>query len=264
MKLIVCIFVFILTSGYAQLPSQELALENQRFIDIIGGLSSLTNQLVESVKQALRDLVNQTANWIQNEIYTIDKAIQDGINAFNQYVENVLTIVNQQIKPCLAGAKEKVESIKEETKQSISTCHQQGLFKLMSIQDDIENYREINNSAIGNAFVFIQSCLNQPNFGEKIKCAVDASRNVSKTVEVLRENISETSHKIAAKIRGAVAETQKCVATAIRNGHQSIEDILDEVRECFTSTESSSGETSTQRSSEEGSGSDHQEFVFLW
>lgn len=267
MKLVflLCV-IFVARCSSSIAVEQQVALENQRFIDIIGGLSSLVGQLIESIKQALRDLVNQTGKWVQNEIATVEKAIAEGINAFNQYVKNVHELLNGVIKPCIEEVPEKIQKVKNATTDAVQECHQAGLAKLMSLQDDVLKYQQVNQNAIGASYMHIQTCFNAPNFGDKVICAVNAARNVSDTVEVLRENIVNTSAIISAKVKSAAVETHQCVSEKLKEGKQKIEEILNEARECLKETTTRVPAPSTTIDDSEGSGSDtdNKEFIFLW
>lgn len=128
-------------------------------------------------------------------------------------------LINNQIKPCLEEVPEKIRNATIETAIAIRTCHEDGQSKLSLIQQDIKNYRDTKQSAINGAFAYIQSCSDesdQPDFGDKIKCAIDASRNISSTVKVLQENISSTTEIISSRIRNSLAETREFVATAFK------------------------------------------------
>jgi Protein of unknown function (DUF725) len=268
MKAIFLICVILATHcSTTVVEEQQIAIENQRFIDIFGGLSSLISQLIESIKQALRDLVNQTGKWIQNEISTIEKAIADGFNAFNQYIKNVQELLNGVIKPCIEEVPEKIKKVKNETITEVQKCQQTGLAKLMALQNDVLEYQKVNQAAVGASYAHIQACFSAPNFGDKVICAVNAARNVSDTVEVLRQNIVNTSATISAKVKAAALETHECVSNKLKEGQQKIEGILNEARECLAQTTTTPPEvTTTIDGSSEGSGADHDtnEFIFLW
>lgn len=269
MKLILLVFlVFASTcsSNFVAVDEQRVALENERFLDIVGGLSSLVSQLIASVKQALRDLVNLTGTWIHKEVATIESVIKEGIKSFNDYIKNVEKLINETIKPCIAGVPLKIETIKNDTIDGVKQCQQAGLAQLMSIQYDVQRYQEETQKAIGASYSHIQACFSAPNFGDKVICAVNAARNVTDTVEVLRVNIAQLTSTVSEKIKSTAVQTHQCVSSKLKQGHQKIEEVLKEARECLKQTTTQVPEQTTSNDdSSEGSGSDTNagEFIFL-
>lgn len=248
MKFLIILLVFLGTqsSAFSTLtPSQQqVAIDNQRFFDILSGISSVINQLIESGKRALDNFCNQTQNLIENEASIIENAYTNGINAFNEYVAQVQAEADQ-IQPCIEDIPEKIQNVREETRAAIKKCLENGRAQLQSIRDDIDNYRKINHEAIAGVQTFIEECVNRPSFGDKIKCAVDASRNISATVEVFRDNIENTKNIVVQKIREASASTHECIAQQIMNGQTKIKEILEEARQCLDDAKSTVQDQST-------------------
>lgn len=226
----------------------QVEVENQRSFDIIGGFLAVVNQLIATMTKALEDVEIKTRNWIQKEIGKIENAVANSINDFNQYIEQVKAELNalmNNLNPCLEEVPEKIRNAKNETAIEIKACHEDGLSKLSQIQQDIKNYRDTKQAAINGAISYIQSCSDQPDFGDKIKCAVDASRNISSTVRVLQENIASTSEIISGRIRNALAENHECVARALQAGQLKIQVILEEARQCLEDLNTSTTEPTT-------------------
>lgn len=239
MKLIIVLMIATLSLTYCTPTGtqQQFAKENQRFFDILSGIGGVINQLVESVNSSLNNLWGQTQTWIQNEISEVENAIANGITAFNQYIaqaqEEMDALINGQVVPCLNGVIERIQLARDETTNAINICHANGRDKLSTISQDIENYQKTKRESIEGMQAFIQFCVNEPSFGDKIKCAVDASRNISSTIGVLRENIANTTTIINAKINQVAQETHECVANELRQGQEKIQVILEDVRQCL-------------------------------
>lgn len=250
------------SSDFVAVEDQRVALENQRFLDIVGGLSSLVGQLIESVKQALRDLVSQTGVWIHKEIATIQNAIKEGIKGFNDYIKSVEKLINDTIKPCFEAVPEKVEKIRNATHEGVQNCLQSGLAQLMSIQHDVQDYKEVNQKAVEASYSHIQACFSAPNFGDKVICAVNASRNITATVELLRVNIANLSTTVSEKVKSSATQTHSCVTSKLKEGRQKIEQVISEARECLKQTTTQKPDETTD---DDGSGADpdNVEFIFL-
>lgn len=233
----------------------QVEVENQRIFDIIGEFLAVISQLIATVTKALEDVEMKTEKWIQEEISEIENAIANSIKAFNQYIEQLQAeldaLINNQIKPCLEEIPEKIKNATIETAIAIRTCHDQS--KLSLIQQDIKNYRNTKQAAINGALSHIYLCSDQPDFGDKIKCAVDASRNISSTVRVLHENIANTTEIILGQIKSALAESHECVAAALQAGQLKIQKILKEARQCLedpNTTESTAASEDVQSTAE--------------
>lgn len=231
---------------------QQTASDNERFLDIISGITAVVNQLIESVTIAFNDSAVEMTNLIQSEVLKIQNTLTNSIIAFNQYIEQSLVeldaLIQEQIKPCLQNTQENIENVKENTKIAVEACQENGESKLSSIQLDIKAYEETNQRAVDAMSASIQSCVNETNFGDKIKCAVDASRNISSNVQIIRKNIANTTSLVLTEIREAVVETHECIANAIRDGHADVNQILVEARQCL--------EEATETSTNEGTTSD--------
>lgn len=230
---------------------QQVTAHNERFSDIASGIIGLVNQLIESVSQAFNSFVVQTTNWIQNELLEIENALASGVIAFNNYIEQVYAelkeLIEEQIVPCLEHVPENIEKVREETRIAVEACREDGKMKLSAVRQDMENYRVINQLEVDGMSAYIHSCVDQPNLGDKIKCAVDAARNISASVSVIRENIANTSEIISAKIRSAVQETHECIAAAISDGRAKIHQIFQEAQQCLEAAR----ETSSQATASE-------------
>lgn len=213
----------------------QVEVENQRSFDIIDGFLAVVSQLIATVTKALEDVEIKTRNWIQEEIGKIENAVANSINDFNEYIEQVkaeLDDLMNNLNLCFEEVPEKIRNAKNETAIEIKACHEDGLSKLSQIQQDIKNYRDTKQAAINGAISYIQSCSDEPDFGDKIKCAVDASRNISSTVRVLQENIANTTEIISGRIKNALAENHECVTTALQAGQLKIQNILEDTRQC--------------------------------
>ena len=259
MKFAVVLLIIVGSTFCGAISQKQVAIENERFFYLIGGISSMINQLIESVKAALNGLVVQTQTWIQNEIKTIEDIITNGINSFNQYIKDIKAelevLVNEQLKPCLQEFRENIKAVEEETKREIKNCRDNGWKNLKTIQEDVENYKMIHHEAVQNLADFIDSCKNQPNFGDKIKCAVDASRLISTTIGVLRENIKTTTQIVSEKIKITVFQTRECIAEQLKNGQFLVQEIFEETRRCLkdgstTTTETPETESTTTSEAE--------------
>lgn len=253
--LIVSLAIF--GSSFCATIDSRKEIENERFLDIVLGISSVVNQLIDSVKHDLNNLVAQTSKWIQSEVREIETTLATGIIAFQQYIEQVYTelevLIDEQIWPCLENIPEGIENVREQTLVAAENCQENGESKLSSIQLDVESYRESNQQSVEGMSAFIQACRNQANLGDQIKCAVDASRNISSSIGVLRENLANTTEIVSAKLESAVRETRECIATASRDGQANIQRLFEEARECLeTATETSSQPTAFESTNEEG------------
>lgn len=248
MKFIIILLIFVGSTFCEIVDPQQVAIEDQRFVEIVSGISAVINQLIDSIKAALNDLADQTKNWIRNELAAYEKATASVIDSFNEYTRKVKAeleaLVNEQIKPCLEGLPQKIKAVEEETKQALKVCRRNGWSNLQTIKDDVANYRAIKQEAVTGMTAFIQSCANESSFSEKIKCTVEASRNVSRTAGVLRENIANTTAIVSAKIRTTVSKTHDCCVGVLRNSQREIQEIMEEARQCLE--DASSTETPIQ------------------
>lgn len=235
MKFTIILLIFA-SSTFCQ-TFERNPIENQRFLDTLKGLSAVMNQLLESVKTALSGLVIQTQNWIENQLNEIGKVIANGLLAFNQYIQQMESeleaLVNGQIKPCLVGLPEKIKDVQKKTKEAVEVCQNNGWTNFQTIKQDILDYRKTNQEQIQYMANFINSCVNEHNFVDKIKCALQAAQNVSQTVGALRENIASTTYIVATKIQTTVSITYQCIESQLRLGQEQIEGILEEARQCL-------------------------------
>lgn len=232
---------------------QKVSIEAKSFDGVISTLNAMISQLVASVQYAWENVVSQTQSWIQNEINQIEDAIVNGRNAFLQYVQQVEaeldSLINDQVRPCLADVPDKIKTVRNETELAVEQCRETGRSHLAAIEEDVVKYREVNQAAIEGVFAYIQSCANQPNPGDKIKCAVDAARNISSTVEVVRENIANTSKTVSATIRSVILDTHECIACELRIGREKVQEILEEARNCLEEAASSTASTTSVENS---------------
>lgn len=238
MKVLTILLIFSVAFVHGNpLIRQQSAVDNERINGVVTGVNALVSQLIESVKYSLSNLKAQTESWIQNEGREVVQSMENGVIAFNQYVQQVQAqleaLINDQLKPCLEGIPEEIRAVHEETRSRIQTCQENGWSQLSLIEEDIENYRNINQEAAEGVVEFIQTCGNLTDVGDKIKCAVDAARNITNTIRVIRENIVNTSTIVSAKIRSAVTETHECISVEQQNGHQKIQAIFEEARQCL-------------------------------
>lgn len=235
MKILLVFLVFSVAFVHCEpLYRRQSAAENERFVNIFGALTSVVHQLGESVKNALNALKAQTESWIQKAILDLTNSVENAINAFVKQAHDELNaIINGQIKPCLGDVPDKVKIAIEETHLAIRVCHKNGWSKLSSIQEDINNYKNTNQKAVEGVIASIHSCVEEPDFGEKIKCAVDAARQISGALVVIRENIASTSTLVSTKIQEAVAEAYMCETMEIQTGQQKTESIFEDARKCI-------------------------------
>lgn len=239
-----------LDSQKFDIPTEVAEFVASQKFGILTGIAQLVHQIVEGVKNSLDDFAAQTQDWIQNQISVIEDAIVSSADAFNEYIQEVQrqidSLVNGQLRPCLDGITEKIENVRQETKAARDNCREEGWSMLLSIQEDVDNYRQVNQELFNGTLHYIAACANQPNIGDAIKCAVDASRNISRSVAIFRENLRETTIVISEKFRTAAAETHECISSANAEGKQRIRDILDEARQCLEDATSSTNVPSNE------------------
>lgn len=229
-----CTFLAILLCSVAVVDSAATpSTDNQKFIGIVNGLNVIAGQLIESVKNSLGELSVQTQNWIQNVTEEVESFIANSIYTFDQYIEEMQQQINEEIEPCLEDACEKIKNVKAEASGTIDACRSEGYLKLSTIREDIENYRQLNQKTFEGMVTFIQSCHEQPSFGDKIKCAVDASRNISSSVTVFQENVHNTTISVGETIRSSAEETHECIWAAVADAKSRIQIIIEEARQCL-------------------------------
>lgn len=220
------------------LSRQQSAVENERAFNILELFNTVISGLVESVKDALIKMRAEMDKLIQKEILLLAQAVKDGIDNFNQHVQQMRDqlddLINEQIKPCLEDVRHQVNEVAERTKMEVYAC---GRKQLSAIQEYINKFQTINKESVKTVVKLIHACERVNDIGEKIKCAIDASREISNAIEVIRVNIATTSAEIPVKIDKAVAEYHYCISTKIQNGQQEVQEIFDKARQCLDQTE---------------------------
>ena len=183
MKLLSILIVILVAGISVQCASVNLAahqnqIQNQRFFDLIGGITSVIGQLIQQTQHTIENfriqiLQNITAQIVAFEMYLIDSG-----NAFQNYVEKVQAqidaLINGKIKPCLSGIPENIQIVREETRNNIQQCVEGGKLQLASIREKVQKYSIGTQQEIQKSQKIIDQCVQEPNFGDKIKCAVDA------------------------------------------------------------------------------------------
>lgn len=258
MKCLVLVLLVIasqsVTHGVSFEHPQEVAIENQRHFEIANGIAAVITQLAESVKSSLDNLWVDSQNWIHNELVVLQTAIVNGTKALESFLQEVEaeveTLVNEKIEPCFEGVREKLNNTRYETRAGIKACRENGREKLSTIREDVKNYREINQAAIEGVQAYLEACANQTEFNSKIRCALDAARNITDTARAIRENYLNTRAIIAAKVHQAAYETHECIVNELREGRDKIELIIEDVRQCLEEANVNNEETESNEGDE--------------
>lgn len=243
-----------LISSLSCLPSevQRTRLENQRFFDIVGAITKLVNSLIQTVQNKLNDLVNQTGAIILQGIENIEKAITDAITDFSDQIKNVQeqlnALVNETVKPCLDGLNGEIIGVQNETLTNIALCYETGRTELDKISEYIANYTAKNNQEFQSVRDKIQECIAEPDFGDKIKCAVDASNTIRDAVINYAQNIDDTAKGIFSTITNSVNGTFVCIQNESDLGEDKLNEIVDHVTTCLSQEETTEEGTTTTES----------------
>lgn len=183
MKLL-CMFMIILVAGVSvQCASVDSALhqsqiQNQNIFDLISGIASVIGQLIEQARHAIENFRSQTLQNISDRLRAFETYLIDSGKAFENYVQNVQDqidiLINGKIKPCLSNIPDDIETARQMTRNNIEQCVEAGRSQLSSVKDEVEIYKVGTQQEIQKSQEIIDKCVKEQNFGEKIKCAVDA------------------------------------------------------------------------------------------
>lgn len=157
---------------------QQSQIQHQRFFDLISGIASVIGQLIQQARHAIENFRSQILQNISDRIRAFENYLIDSGNAFENYVQNVQAqidiMINGKIKPCLSTIPGDIETARQVTRNNIVQCVEAGKLQLSSVSDGVEGYKVGTQQEIQKSQEIIDKCVNEQNFGEKIKCAVDA------------------------------------------------------------------------------------------
>ncbi|CAO1420836.1 unnamed protein product [Diamesa serratosioi] len=246
MKQLSIFFVILLAGVSVQCASVDPVelrsqIQNQRFFDLIGGIASVIGQLIQQTTQAIENFRIQILENIAAQIASFEIYLIDTGNAFQNYVENVQAqidaLINGKIKPCLSGIPEDIQVVRQETRDNIEKCVEGGKLQLSSVKQEVEKYKVGTQLEIQKSQEIIDKCVQEQNFGDKIKCAVDAARIVSSAIARIRENISDTIETYRTSIGAILSGTMQCVTYEVQVGEAKMGAILENARQCLEATE---------------------------
>ncbi|CAO1439885.1 unnamed protein product [Diamesa hyperborea] len=246
MKLL-CIFMVILLAGVSvQSASVDSALkqsqiENQRFFDLISGITSVIGQLIEQARQTIENFRIQILQNISDRLGAFEIYLIDSGNAFQNYVLNIQAqidiLINGKIKPCLSSIPEDIGTARQITRNNIQQCVDGGKLQLSHVKEGVESYRVGTQQEIQKSQEIIDRCVKEQNIGEKIKCAVDASSVVSSAIARILDNIANTIETYKTNVGAIFSGTTQCVSSRIQEGQLAVVSILEQARECLEAEE---------------------------
>lgn len=214
--------------------------------DIIGGIIEIADQLVKQVQIALDHMSEEAGNTIErigDQIESFFEAAGQAIeNYADQVQQEIESLIADQILPCLVGRSEEIETIRNETHENVAECRSNSIARLQNLVEELEVYVNNTRDEISEIRLSIRTCLDEQDLGEKIKCAVDASRVIRASVGAIFENIRNASQTITSEVYTTATEHYQCVTQAREEGRIKTIQVLNEVRDCIAnSTNTTSG-----------------------
>lgn len=227
-------------------PDQD-EIYSQKYGRNLSGFVAVIDQIVRSILTSLDSISKSVRDWIETEIRNFQTAVANAEKEFQNFVNRLQAEIEkaaEDIRPCFDGAPEKFEEIGNDTRADVEACRASGKSKYEVIQGEINVYRDSNKKLLEGSGKYIESCFNKPNFGDAIKCGVDAVRNVSSTVSAIDENNKAVRTIYQTKVRQVRDETRKCISDEISTARNEINAVIKEISDCIeekrTSTTSSS------------------------
>lgn len=215
----------------------EKKIGNRESLDVTSSLSALIGQIIASVQASLHEMTVQTESLIQSALSEIDNTVRNLEAAVSVYIQEVKDqidkLVNEEILPCLEGVLGEVDNVLTEATAGIRNCQEIATGKLTAIREDVESFKKVNQAAFEGALAFVHECSTLSNFGDKVKCIVDASRNMSSAVAVFRENLSHFISVVEARVGEVVAETKECVNNEVVLAQKAVSDTLVDAEKCL-------------------------------
>lgn len=157
---------------------QQNQIQNQRYFDLISGIASVIGQLIEQTNQAIENFRTQILQQITDRLQAFEVYLSASANAFQNYVLNVQAqidvLINGRIKPCLSGIPDNIKTANHKTRQDINECLDNGKAQLALVGEGVEQYRIGTRQEIEKSQKKIDECVQEPNFGNKIICAIEA------------------------------------------------------------------------------------------
>lgn len=157
---------------------QQNQIQNQRYFDLISGIASVIGQLIQQTHQAIENFRTQILQNINDRLQAFEVYLVDSANAFQNYVQNVQAqidvLINGRIKPCLSDIPDNIKAANLKTRQDINECVKNGKAQLALVGDGVEQYRIGTRQEIEKSQKKIDECVKEPNFGNKIICAIEA------------------------------------------------------------------------------------------
>lgn len=121
----------------------------------------------------------------------------------------------------------------KEVTAKIRNCREIAIENLSDIQRDVETYKKANQAAFEGALSFVQECNALLDVGDKIKCIVDASRNISNAVAVFRENLNHFLTVVDERVTKVVADTKDCINSEVVSAQQAVMEIIVAAEKCL-------------------------------
>lgn len=215
--------------------------KEQQFFDVTSGLSALIGQMIASVQGSLHELTVQTENLIQTAIAEIDSTISSTVEAFGVYIQEVKDqiekLINEELLPCLDRLLGEIDDAVKEVDAKIRNCRENAIENLSYIQKDVETYKKENQAAFEGTLAFVNECNALLDVGDKIKCIVDASRNITNAVAVFRENLSHFLTVVDERVTKVVADTKDCINSEVVSAQQAVSEIIVAAEKCLEERE---------------------------
>lgn len=239
---VILVSILLISSAFAINFNNEFD-HPEKYARNLNGFATAIDQIIRSIAASLDNVSESVREMIENEILNIQSAIINGINEFqnmiNKVREEINERINEEIRPCFEGVPEKLEEIGNDTRSGVEVCRENERIELEVIQAEINEYRDQNKKLAEGSRQYIQSCFNQSNFGDAIKCGVDAIRNTTATVSAIRENNNIIREIYKNKVRQVQEEARECIRAEILEGRKKASEVFKEVADCIKEKRSS-------------------------
>lgn len=216
-----------------------------RFFDIIGSIIAVIDQIVKQVQASLDNMQQQAGQTIANIAQQIQNFFEESAEAiqkfYNETQAEIESLIGDKILPCLEGKQQKIQGIKNQTILDIQKCNNESQSQLDQLDQDLEVYTNNTNEQIDGIRKSLRLCIEEPDFGEKIKCAVDASRVISNNVGQILENIGNATQLFISRGTAIGRDHRNCTSNARETGKNQTIAVINEIRNCLASNTSSSG-----------------------
>lgn len=231
-------FKFQFNNGFAYPnPQTETPDVQSKSFDIIGGIVSVVDQLANQARNSLDNLIsqaNQTATEISNNFQ--DFLAQSG-QEFKNFTDNIQngieTLIGDKILPYLMDIPTEFEKIRNEKSENIEKCMNDSKIRSDSINEEIAVYVNNTSDQIEAMRASVVVCIEEPDFGEKIKCAVDASRVIYSSIGKIFENIANATGTAISSFYSNSNQTLTCISSANEAGRNRTVLLLNQTRDCL-------------------------------